>query len=68
MTAPGTCICGRPLPVRPRYQTPATHCSWWCAQVTRGIYTLEQIQPMLGRDRGPIPNPPEPNLFDGGAA
>ena len=57
------CICGRPLPERPRYQKPATHCSWWCKQVSLGTYTLDQVQPMLQRDRGPIPAAPEPDLF-----
>ena len=48
-----TCICGRPLPVRPAYQKAAQFCSWWCLQVSKGTYTLEQVEPMLVMNRGP---------------
>lgn len=44
--------CVGPLPVRPPYRAQATHCSYWCHLVTKGVYTLEQITPWLRANRG----------------
>ena len=52
---PGLCICGRPLPVRRPPCSPATECSWPCALVRKGVFTLEQIQPWLASNREPLP-------------
>jgi len=47
------CLCGGPLPRRPRYQKPAEHCSYWCYLVEHGPdwYTLERIMPWLVKNR-----------------
>lgn len=52
-TLVGQCICGGPLPRRPRYAKPAEHCSYWCYLVEHGpdFYTLESIRPWLERNR-----------------
>ena len=42
-----SCICGNPIPARPVYRKPATHCSYWCHLVSKGTYTLEQVAHMI---------------------
>lgn len=68
MTAPDLCLCGRPLPVRHPPANPATTCSYWCNLVKRGTFTLAQVEPMLARERGPIPAEPEQDDLFGGVA
>jgi hypothetical protein len=68
MTAPELCLCGRPLPVRRPPATAATACSYWCGLVAKGTFTLAQVEPMLQRERGPIPGgqitvPEQDDLF-----
>lgn len=50
-----TCICGRPIPATRPGREPAKHCTYWCALVDKGTFTLEQVEPMLLRNRGPKP-------------
>lgn len=47
------CLCGGPLPRRPRYRKPAEHCSYWCYLVEHGPdwYTLDRIMPWLEKNR-----------------
>lgn len=46
MTCP---VCGGPMP-----RTALSTCSWPCALVRKGVFTLEQIQPWLALNRPPI--------------
>jgi len=62
-----TCICGRPLPVVSLPRTPPKACSYWCNLVLKGTFTLAQVEPMLQRERGPIPAEPEQADLFGGA-
>jgi hypothetical protein len=70
MTAPELCLCGRPLPVMHPPRTQPTVCSYWCNLVRKGTFTLAQVEPMLLRNRGPIPGgqitvPEQDDLFGG---
>jgi len=63
-----TCICGRPIPVVNPPRTQPKVCSYWCGLVKRGTFTLAQVEPMLARERGPIPTEPEQADLFGGVA
>ena len=62
------CLCGRPLPLRRPPCAFATTCSYWCGLVKRGTFTLAQVEPMLQRERGPVPTEPEQADLFGGVA
>jgi hypothetical protein len=69
---PDLCLCRRPLPVHLPPRSPAKVCSYWCSLVKKGTFTLAQVEPMLLRERGPIPGgataePEQDDLFGGGA-